>query len=70
MQLDALAGELALEAVGEFLNVLMGNVVATLEGEALELRLEPASYGVLPKTGWRFGVVTEAAGFAEIVLEV
>jgi hypothetical protein len=70
MQLDELAGELALEAVGEFLNVLMGNVVATLEEEALELRLEPPSFGVLPTTGWRFPVVTEAFGSAEIILEV
>ena len=70
MQLDELAGELTLEAVGEFLNVLMGNVVATLEEEALDLRLEPPSFGVLPTTGWSFPVVTEAFGSAEIVLEV
>lgn len=69
MQLDALAGELSLEAVGEFLNVLMGNVVATLGEEALDLRLEPPSYGVLPTRGWRFEIVTEATGSAEIVLE-
>lgn len=69
MQLDAFARELALDAVGEFLNVLMGNVVATLDEETLGLRLEPPSYGVVPTTGWRFEVVTEADGSAEIVLE-
>lgn len=69
MELDTLAGQLALEGVGEFLNVWIGNVVATLEEEALDLRLEPPSYGVLPTRGWAFDVVTEAQGSATIILE-
>jgi hypothetical protein len=69
MKLDALATELALEAVAEFLNILMGNVVATLEERAHELRLEPPRFGVLPTRGVVFPVVSEADGSAEIVLE-
>jgi hypothetical protein len=69
MELDALAAQLALEGVGEFLNIWLGNVVASLEEEALDLRLEPPSYGVLPTRGWSFAVVTETAGSALIVLE-
>jgi hypothetical protein len=69
MQLDALAAELALEGIGEFLNVLMGNVVSTLGEEALDLRLTPPRYGVLPRDGFGFEVVTEAQGTALIVLE-
>ena len=70
MPLDDLASELALEAVGEFLNMLMGNVVAALEEEAIELRLEPPTYGVLPTSGWCFPLVTESAGDANVILEL
>lgn len=69
MKLDALAGELALEAVAEFLNILMGTVVATLEEQAHELRLEPPRFGVLPTRGIVFPIVSEADGSAEVVLE-
>lgn len=69
MQLDALAGELALDAVAEFLNVWMGNVVATLEPHAHGLRLEAPACGVLPTTGTLFPVVSENDGSAEIILE-
>lgn len=68
LQLEELAAELALEGVGEFLNVLAGNVVSTLTDEALELRLEPPSYGVLPTEGFLFEVVTEAHADARLVL--
>jgi CheY-specific phosphatase CheX len=70
MELDALAADLALEAVAEFLNVMMGNVVASLAEKAYELRLQPPSYGVLPSDGFIFPVVTEIEGQAEIVVEV
>lgn len=70
MALDSLASELALEAVGEFLNVLMGGVVCALEGQAHELRLEPPRFGVLPTTGWVFPVASEAHGGADLVLEL
>ncbi len=70
MQLEALASELALEAVGEFLNVMLGNVVGNLASEGVELRLEAPVYGVLPEAGWTFPVVTEADGSAELVLEI
>jgi hypothetical protein len=70
MELEALAADLALEAVAEFLNVLMGNVVASLTEKAHDLRLQPPSYGVLPTSGFIFPVVTEIEGQAEIVVEV
>jgi hypothetical protein len=69
MQLDVLASELALEAVAEFLNVWMGNVVAALEQQAHGVRLEPPTYCVLPTKGIRFPVVTENEGTGELVLE-
>jgi CheY-specific phosphatase CheX len=68
--LEELASELALEAVGEFLNVLAGNVLALLQDEALELRLEAPVYCVLPTRGFRFEVETEADGRAELILEL
>ena len=70
MKLDTLASELTLDAVGEFLNIMMGNVVATLEEQGYELRLEAPRYGVLPTGGWIFPIVTEADGMAEVVLEI
>jgi hypothetical protein len=69
MELDTLASELALEAVGEFLNVMMGNVIVGLEARGVELRLEPPRYGVLPDAGWMFPIVSEADGSAKLVLE-
>ena len=69
MQLDSLASELSLDGGGEFLNVWLGNVVSSLAHEALDLRLSPPSYGVLPSRGWGFEVVTEAQGAAHVVLE-
>jgi hypothetical protein len=70
LPLDDLAAELALEAVGEFLNVLMGNVVSALEEEAIELRLESPTYGVLPTSGWCFPIATESDGDAHVILEL
>jgi hypothetical protein len=70
MQLDALAAELSLDAVGEFLNIMMGTVVATLEQQSHELRLEPPRYGILPTSGWSFPIVSQADGCAEMVLEI
>ena len=70
MELESLAAELALEAVGEFLNIMMGNVLATLEEQGYELRLEAPRYGVLPTSGWVFPIVSEADGSAELVIEI
>jgi CheY-specific phosphatase CheX len=70
LELEELASELALEAVGEFLNMLAGNVVSILEEEALELRLEPPCYGVLPSSGYQFEIETEATGSAMLILEL
>lgn len=70
MELDSLASELALEAVGEFLNVMMGNVVGTLEERSYLLRLESPRYGVLPSGGWVFPISSEADGEAELVVEI
>ena len=70
MELAELASELALEAVGEFLNVLVGNVVSSLEqDEGLELRLEAPSYGVLPTSGFCVPITTEGEGSAQLILE-
>jgi hypothetical protein len=69
-QLEELAGELALDAVGEFLNVLAGNAVSSLEDEALELQLKPPCYGVLPTQGFVFDIETESDGGAVLILEL
>lgn len=69
LELEELASELALEAVGEFLNVLAGNVVSILSDEAFELRLEPPCYGVLPTEGFAFELQTEASGCGQLILE-
>ena len=63
----SLASELAVEALGEFLNVLAGNVVASLEAEGLENRLEAPKFGVLPTEGTRFPVASEYGRAAFVV---
>jgi hypothetical protein len=55
----SLAAELAVDALGEFLNVLAGNVVAALEAEGLENRLEAPKFGVLPTAGTRFSIASD-----------
>ena len=70
MDLDALAPELALDAVGEFLNLLLGNVACTLATEGRSLRLGPPCWGVLPSSGWSFEIVTENDGSASLVVEL
>jgi hypothetical protein len=54
----SLASELAVDALGEFLNVLAGNVVASLEAQGLECRLEAPKFGVLPTEGTRFPIAS------------
>jgi hypothetical protein len=67
--LEDLAAELSLDAIGEFLNVLAGNVVSLLD-EVLEFRLEPPCYGVLPTAGYAFDLETEGDGRAQLILEL
>jgi len=62
-----LASELAVDALGEFLNVLAGNVAASLEAEGLESRLQAPKFGVLPTEGTRFPIASNY-GSAEFVL--
>jgi CheY-specific phosphatase CheX len=54
----SLASELAVDALGEFLNVLAGNVAASLEAQGLENRLEAPKFGVLPTEGTRFPIAS------------
>ena len=60
----SLASELAVDALGEFLNVLAGNAVTALEAEGLENRLEAPKFGVLPTEGTRFPI---ASNYGEAV---
>ncbi|MBW2272436.1 MAG: hypothetical protein JRG96_04135 [Deltaproteobacteria bacterium] len=60
--------ELAVDALGEFLNVLAGNVMSALEqDEGLECRLEAPRFGVLPGEGYEFELVS-LCGEASFVL--
>ena len=45
------------DGMGEFLNVLAGNVVALLEPEGIVAAPEPPSYDVEPEAGWILEVV-------------
>jgi CheY-specific phosphatase CheX len=63
LDLSDLPPELAVDALGEFLNVLAGNVMAALEREeGLESRLEAPRFGVLPREGFEFELVTLYGG--------
>jgi CheY-specific phosphatase CheX len=62
-----LAGDLAADAIGEFLNVLAGNVVSVLDQEGAEYRVEAPRFGALPTTGYEFGVVSTTAGAAIVI---
>lgn len=69
MELDALAADLSLEAVAEFLNVLMGTVTTSVQELGHDAGLGAPGYGVLPSSGFVFPVVSEADGGADLVLE-
>jgi CheY-specific phosphatase CheX len=64
-----LARELAADAVGEFLNILAGNVVGALAAEGMVCRLEAPQFGVLPTEGYRFDLASDF-GFAVLVIDV
>lgn len=64
---DSLSDELCLDAVGEFLNVLGGNVVSILESEGHIYRLEAPRFSVPPVDGWRFAIAAQQ-GEAAFVL--
>ncbi len=56
---DDLSDELCLDAIGEFLNVLGGNVISILESEGLHYRLEAPRFNVPPVDGWRFAIAAQ-----------
>jgi CheY-specific phosphatase CheX len=56
---DGLSDELCLDAVGEFLNVLGGNVMSMLESEGQAYRLEAPRFNVPPVDGWRFEIAAQ-----------
>ena len=64
-----IASELTVDALGEFLNILAGNVVGALDAEGVDCRLEPPHFGVLPTEGYRFDVASEY-GYATLVVDV
>lgn len=64
---EGLSDELCLDAVGEFLNVLGGNVMSILEFEGQIYRLEAPRFNVPPVDGWRF-VIAAQQGEATFLL--
>lgn len=53
---EELARELAVDAIGEFLNILLGNTASALEVEGLESRIAQPRFGVSPTDGFAFPV--------------
>jgi CheY-specific phosphatase CheX len=64
-----LARELAADALGEFLNILAGNVVGALAAEGMVCRLQAPQFGVLPTEGHRFDLASDF-GFAVVVIDI
>jgi CheY-specific phosphatase CheX len=62
LDLSTLPAELAVDALGEFLNVFAGNVMGALEREGVESRLEAPRFGVLPSEGFEFEMVSLFGG--------
>lgn len=56
---ESLSDELCLDALGEFLNVLAGNVASQVEDEGHEYRLEAPRFGTAVGDGWRFDLASE-----------
>jgi hypothetical protein len=67
LDLSDLASELAIDAIGEFLNVLAGNLVSILEQKGFEHRVAAPLFGVLPSDGLQFEVVSNT-GSATLVI--
>ncbi len=65
---DSLSAELCLDGLGEFLNVLAGNTISSLESRGLEFRMEAPSYGRTPREGWCFDIASNW-GKASLVLD-
>jgi hypothetical protein len=64
---SSVTADLCLDGLGEFLNVLAGNAVSSLETEGVEIRLEAPRYGQFPQTGWWFEIASNW-GKAALVL--
>jgi CheY-specific phosphatase CheX len=62
LDLSTLPSELAVDALGEFLNVFAGNVMSALEREGVESRLEAPRFGVPPRDGFEFEIVSNYGG--------
>ncbi len=62
-----LSPELCIDALGEFLNVVAGNAMTTLQTEGREYRLEAPRYDEMPQAGWVFEIASER-GVACLVL--
>ena len=56
---DSLTAELCLDGLGEYLNVLAGNAMSSLELLGLEFRLEAPRYGQFPQKGWSFDIASD-----------
>ncbi len=64
---DVLSPELCIDALGEFLNVMAGNAMTSLQEEGLEYRLEAPRYDEIPRYGWVFEIASDR-GLACFVL--
>jgi len=65
---ESLPEELCLDAIGEFLNVLAGNVMSALVNEGHEYRLEAPRFGDPPRSGWLFEVASDRGRAAFVVV--
>ena len=55
---SSVSADLCLDGLGEFLNVLAGNAVSSLETEGVEHRVEAPRYGHSPQAGWWFEIAS------------
>ncbi len=68
LDIDRLSTELIYDGIGEFLNVICGNVVAILEREGIIVQLEPPVRDQALEAGTVFEIVV-SEGAASLVLE-
>jgi hypothetical protein len=66
---SVLSPELCIDALGEFLNVMAGNAMMSLQSEGLEYRLEAPRYDETPRYGWMFYVASDRGAACFILNE-
>lgn len=67
---SSVTADLCLDGLGEFLNVLAGNAMSSLEAEGVAYRLEAPRYGQSPQAGWWFEIASNWGRAALVLNEI